>query len=80
MIVSENGTFLNMDLPKRGASMAPMKTKVEKGDILDKRFRHETQMKDDGMLLEANDFVEWKTKIDKLKQIVRQHQPTDLVV
>lgn len=34
MIVSENGAFLNMELPKRGTSMASMVTRVAPQDLI----------------------------------------------
>ena len=45
MIVSENGNFLNMDLPKQGTTMAPMVTKVAAQDFLNsnsKKVRYES--------------------------------------
>lgn len=33
MIVSENGSFLNMELPKQGTTMAPMVTRVVAYDM-----------------------------------------------
>lgn len=34
MIVSENGNYLDMELPKQGTSLAPFVTKVKAADLL----------------------------------------------
>ena len=64
MIVSENGTFLSMDLPKAGTSMAPMKTRIDKEDELTKRVRYQSQMKNERVLLDPTEFTSWKTKLN----------------
>ena len=81
MIVSENGSFFNEELPKRGTSMAPMVTKVDPGDYLPaniKRTRYENKMQEDRMLLPPSDFKAWRSKLDKLKQVVRRPNPSEI--
>ena len=54
MIVSENGSFLNMELPKQGTQMAPMVTKVNESDFLppsQKKVRYENKLQEDRMLM-----------------------------
>lgn len=54
MIVSENGSFLNMELPKQGTQMAPMVTKVNASDFLppsQKKVRYENKLQEDRMLM-----------------------------
>ena len=68
MIVSENGDFLNTDLPKRGSSLASMVTKVAPQDlVVSKKVRYEARLKDDKVLLPPTDFKAWRSKLDKLK-------------
>ena len=44
MIVSENRAFLDMEVPRRGTSMAAMVTRVEMPDLqTNKRVRYESQ-------------------------------------
>ena len=52
MIVSENRAFLDLEVPRRGTSMAPMVTRVEMPDLqVSKRVRYEGQLKEEGVLL-----------------------------
>ena len=68
MIVSENGTFLNMELPKRGTSMAPMVTKVNADDfIINKKVRYESKLKEEKVVMPPADFRAWRSRLDTLK-------------
>lgn len=68
MIVSENGTFLNMDLPKQGTSMAPMVTKVNPADFLvNKKIRYEAKLKDEKVIVPPKEFQAWRSRLDTLK-------------
>jgi len=65
MIVSENSSFLNMELPKRGTSMAPMVTRTAAPDfLLDSRVRGQSRMREDGVLLKPAEFKAWRSKLD----------------
>lgn len=79
MIVSDNGTFLNMDGPKRGTSLRSMVTRPnDSGALFSKKVRYQSQLKDEGVLLEGGHFKAWRSKFDQLKQVVRQPRPTEL--
>jgi len=80
MIVSENGSFLNMELPKRGTSMAPFVTKALVDLQVNTKVRYNSQFKEQGVLLKPKDFKEWATKLDKLKQVVRVANPSELSI
>ena len=70
-----------MELPKRGTSLAPMTTKVTDNDlVLSKRVRYESQFKEEGVLLRPTDFKQWRSKLDKLKQVVRVANPNELYI
>ena len=81
MIVSDNGNFLNMELPKQGTSLAPMVIRpAPLGLNVSKKVRYQSQFKEQGVLLKPANFKEWRSKLDKLKQVVRRHNPSELQV
>lgn len=43
-------------------------------------MRQEIQLKDEGVLLEADHFKQWRTKLDQLKQVVRPQNPKELFI
>ena len=58
--------------------MAPMVTNVKKpfNPLTDARkTRFEAQFKESGVLLEPKEFKAWRSKLDKLKQVVRVVNP-----
>ena len=81
MIVSDNGNFLDMGLPKQGTSLAPMVIKPAPLDLnVSKKVRYQSQFREQGVLLKPANFKEWRSKLDKLKQVVRRHNPSELQV
>ena len=61
--------------------MAPMVTRVEMPDLqVSKRVRYEGQLKEEGVLLQPKDFKAWRSKLDKLKQVVRRAHPNEIHV
>lgn len=61
--------------------MAPF---VVKPDIdlhsFSKKVRYNAKLKDEGVLMEPKNFKAWATKLDKLKQVVRTANPSDLSI
>jgi len=80
MIVSENGSFLNRELPKRGTSMASFVTRARVDYQINPKVRYSSQFKEQGMLLKPKDFKAWTSKLDKLKQVVRVANPSELFI
>ena len=81
MIVSENGSFLNMALPKQGTTMAKLVTNVNATDFMpakQKKIRYENKLHEEKVLLPPKDFKAWRSKLDKLKQVVRRTNPSEI--
>ena len=79
MIVSENrSSTFDMDVPQgRGSSLH---VRVNKQEKFQKRVRQEMQLKDEGVLLESDNFKQWRTKLNQLKQVVRTQNPKELYI
>ena len=69
-----------MELPKRGTSMAPFVTKPDKDFFISKKVKYDSKLKQEGVIMEPKNFKAWASKLDKLKQVVRVANPSEMCV
>ena len=60
--------------------MAPLVTNAKVDYQTNKKVRYSSQFKEQGILLKPTDFKVWTSKLDKLKQVVRVANPSELSI